>query len=70
MFPGYACCRFADRRYLPILQNPKVTSFVTFGSEPALIPDEPTAYTCVMAESGLRPEPRLNPACPTLKGSN
>lgn len=61
LFPGYTFCRFNAERRLPILQIPGVVNIVSFGNQPAAIPENEisTVRTVVETDLTVRPWPFL-----------
>ena len=57
LFPGYMFCRFDAKKRLPILMTTGVISVVSFGREPAPIPDEEIEAVKAVLRSGLPAEP-------------
>lgn len=57
LFPGYVFCRFDAKRRLPILTTTGVISVVSFGKEPAPIPDEEIEAVMAVLRSGCGVEP-------------
>lgn len=61
LFPGYVFCRFDARKRLPILTTTGVIAVLSFGREPAPIPDQEIEVVRAVLNAGLPAEP-----CPYL----
>lgn len=61
LFPGYTFCRFNPQRRLPILQIPGVIDVVSFGNQPAPVPEDEILAVRSVIETDLavRPWPFL-----------
>jgi transcription termination/antitermination protein NusG len=57
LFPGYVFCRFDVKKRLPILMTTGVISVLSFGKEPAAIPDSEIEAVEAILRSGLAVEP-------------
>jgi transcription antitermination factor NusG len=57
VFPGYVFIRFSYGSRAPILSSPAVQYIVSFGQQPALIPDQVISDVCRMINNGARPIP-------------
>ena len=53
LFPGYVFCRMNPDERRPVLMMPGVVNVVSFGSQPAAIPDQEIEDVRAMVRSGL-----------------
>ena len=65
LFPGYVFCRFSLEQRIAVLKKPGVTSIVSFGDQPASVPDEEISAVRSIVASGLPARP-----CPYLQAGD
>jgi transcription antitermination factor NusG len=76
LFPGYVFCRFDAKKKLPVLMTTGVVCIVSFGNEPACIPEQEIEAVRAVLHSGFLVEPhpywqegqRVRVACGSLEG--
>ena len=59
LLPGYVFCRFDVKKRMPILTIPGVVSILSFGNQPAPIPDHEIEAIRTILNSGLHAEPHV-----------
>jgi transcription antitermination factor NusG len=62
LFSGYVFCRFASSDCSTVLNTPGVRSIISFGGQPAVVPDREIEQISAMIDSGrpLQPWPYLD----------
>ena len=57
LFPGYVFCRFSLEHRLSVLKKPGVASILSFGDQPASVPDDEISAVRSVVASGLPARP-------------